>query len=76
MEENEYLTTEQAAEYLNVSKQFLEVARRKGRGPKFTKLVRLVRYPKHCLDEYASQNLRENTIKLAKKQRRFAVHDT
>ena len=39
-----YLTTSEAAEYLHLSKQFLEIARHRGDGPPYIKLARAVRY--------------------------------
>ena len=46
MQLTNYLTTKQAAAYLGVSRQFLEIARLKGHGPQFCKpgCSRLVRY--------------------------------
>ncbi len=38
-----YLTTAEAAEYLRLSKQFLEIARHRGDGPPYIKLARGVR---------------------------------
>ena len=39
-----YLTTAEAAEYLRLSKQFLEIARHRGDGPPYIQLARAVRY--------------------------------
>jgi hypothetical protein len=45
---SEFLTTKQAAEFLNLSRQFLEAARYRGdgSGPPYIKLQRAVRYRK------------------------------
>ena len=53
----EYLTTEQAAGYLGLSAEFLEVARYRGdgSGPPFIKLQRLVRYRRADLDAWMEQ---------------------
>jgi predicted DNA-binding transcriptional regulator AlpA len=49
-----YLTTPEAAEYLRLSKQFLEGARYRadGSGPPYIKLERAVRYRRSALDEW------------------------
>jgi hypothetical protein len=49
---SEFLTTKQAAEFLNLSRQFLEAARYRGdgSGPPYIKLQRAVRYRKSVLD--------------------------
>jgi excisionase family DNA binding protein len=51
---NEYLTTTEAAQYLKLSRQFLEVARHRGdgSGPSYIKLARAVRYRRSALDEW------------------------
>ncbi|MBT7942619.1 MAG: helix-turn-helix domain-containing protein [Alphaproteobacteria bacterium] len=50
----EYFHTDQAAEYLGMSRQFLEIARHRGdgSGPPFIKLTRAVRYKKSELDDW------------------------
>ncbi|MFK4727122.1 excisionase family DNA binding protein [Bradyrhizobium niftali] len=50
----EYFTTTEAARYLRLSVQFLEVARHRGdgRGPPFVKLSRSVRYRRSALDAW------------------------
>jgi predicted DNA-binding transcriptional regulator AlpA len=58
----EYLNTEQAAEYLQVSTQWLEIGRVKGYGPNFIKLGRLVRYKRTSIDEYLEKHQVDNTI--------------
>jgi hypothetical protein len=58
----EYLTTSQAATYLNVSRQWLEIGRHKGYGPPYVKLARMVRYSITDLDVYMRGNIRQNTI--------------
>jgi excisionase family DNA binding protein len=49
---HEYLTTEEASKYLNVSTQYLEIARHKGDGPPYIKLARAVRYKRTDLDSW------------------------
>ena len=51
----EYMTTPQAAAYLGLSTQFLEIARCRGGGPKYIKLAQAVRYSKSDLDEFKSK---------------------
>lgn len=58
----EIMDTKEAAEYLRVSTQHLEIARHKGSGPKYAKFSRLVRYRKADLDEYLAMRVRHNTI--------------
>ena len=52
----EYLTTLEAAAYLKLSRQYLEVARQRadGTGPDFIKLARAVRYRRSELDAWMS----------------------
>lgn len=45
----EILNTQQAAEFLGVSKQFLEIARCRGEGPAYSRIGRLIRYRKEVL---------------------------
>jgi predicted DNA-binding transcriptional regulator AlpA len=61
-----YLTTLQAADYLGVSHQFLEISRCKGGGPPFIKLARLVRYKKYDLDEWMDSHKQLNTTGILK----------
>ena len=51
----EHLTTEQAAEYLGVSKSWLAASRVRGDGPPFYKLGRTVRYIRATLDEWTRE---------------------
>ncbi len=62
MADKEYLTTPEAAEYLGVSTQWLEISRHRGTGPKFVKLSRMVRYSKESLNHYMQERTRTNTI--------------
>lgn len=48
----EYLSTEQVAAYLGMSRQWLEIGRHKGYGPPYIKLGRAVRYKRSALDEW------------------------
>jgi excisionase family DNA binding protein len=52
----EYLTTVEAAQYLKLSRQYLEIARHRGdgSGPPFIKLARAVRYRRSALDAWMS----------------------
>ena len=53
---SEYMTTQQAAAYLNLSRQYLEAARYRGdgSGPAYVKLERAVRYRRSVLDAWMS----------------------
>jgi excisionase family DNA binding protein len=57
----QYLTTPEAARYLNVSTQFLEIARYRGVGPPYCKIGRAVRYRRSRLDEWMISNERRPT---------------
>jgi len=61
-QKSEYLTTIQAAEYLNFSRQWLEIARHKGEGPSYIKMARMVRYAIRDLDKFMQSHRRNNTI--------------
>lgn len=65
MANKEYLTTPEAAEYLGVSTQWLEISRHRGTGPKFVKLSRMVRYSRDSLDLFMQERTRTNTIQNA-----------
>ncbi len=54
-----FLTTDQAARYVGLSRQALEKMRRQGRGPRFRKHGRYVRYHIADLDEWS--NARSHT---------------
>lgn len=56
--------TEDAAKYLGVSKQLLELLRVRGDGPRYVKLHRLVRYRRESLDEWLIQQERCHTSEL------------
>ena len=53
---SDYLNTREAAAYLNVSTQFLEIARSRGTGPPYCKVGRAVRYRRAGLDEWMITN--------------------
>jgi len=55
------LDTQGAANYLGVSRQFLEAARVSGNSPRWAKLSRLVRYRRSSLDEWLAENERSST---------------
>ena len=51
-----YLNDQQAAEFLNLSKQTLRNWRTQCRGPVYSKFGRAVRYDKMDLEEFANRN--------------------
>jgi hypothetical protein len=55
-----YLTTVEAAAYLKLSRQFLEIARHRGdgSGPDYIKLDRAVRYRRSALDAWMNSHNR------------------
>lgn len=59
-QQTEYLTTVEAAQYLKVSRQFLEGARHRGdgSGPDYIKLERAVRYRRSALDTFMEAHSR------------------
>jgi len=60
--QREILTTRDAALYMGVSHQWLEIGRVKGYGPKFIKFGRMVRYRRETIDDYLKAREVENTI--------------
>jgi excisionase family DNA binding protein len=54
-------TTKEAAAYLAVSHQLLELLRVKGGGPRYAKLGRLVRYRRAALDEWLAEKEQSHT---------------
>jgi excisionase family DNA binding protein len=56
--ESEYFTTKDAAQYLGVSHQYLELARHRGEGPPYYKLSRAIRYKRSDLDEWMNRHQR------------------
>ena len=56
-----YLTTSEAANYLRMSKQFLEITRHRGGGPPYIKLARAVRYYRPSLDQWMLERQRTHT---------------
>lgn len=58
----EYLTTKQAAAYLNFSAQHLEIMRHRGTGPHYIKMPQRVRYRRADLDAWM-ERYREETAK-------------
>nr|WP_146910654.1 helix-turn-helix domain-containing protein [Arenimonas daejeonensis] len=55
------MDTDEAAGYLRMSPQNLELLRLNGGGPMFAKLGRLVRYRRVSLDRWLADNERANT---------------
>jgi excisionase family DNA binding protein len=58
MDRKRTLDTREAAEYLNVSKSWLEHRRCDGTGPRYQKLGALVRYRPEDLDAYSERQAR------------------
>ena len=56
-----FLTTDQAARYVGLSRQALEKMRRQGRGPRFRKHGRYVRYHIADLDEWSNAHRKNAT---------------
>lgn len=54
-------TTEEAAQYLRLSRQTLELLRLQGGGPRYAKLGRSVRYRRTALDEWLAANEKNHT---------------
>lgn len=54
-------TTEEAAHYLRLSRQTLELLRLNGGGPRYAKLGRSVRYRRAALDEWLAANEQNHT---------------
>jgi predicted DNA-binding transcriptional regulator AlpA len=53
----EFLSTTQVAKFLNCSTEFVKVARKRGTGPKFTRLgPDLIRYPREALLQWIDAN--------------------
>ena len=53
------MNTEKAAEYLGVSKSWLDHKRLEGQGPLATRMGRKVMYRPQDLDQYIEQNLEQ-----------------
>jgi hypothetical protein len=58
------LTTRQAAIYLSLEPQTLEVWRGRGRGPSFVKIGSLVRYERQELQAFVERNRRRSTSEI------------
>ncbi len=56
-----YLNTKQAARYLGLSTQYLEIARHKGDGPPYLKMSKAVRYKRSDLDAWMEGFRRRHT---------------
>ena len=56
-----YFNTPTAANYLGLSRQYLEIKRHTGGGPPYVKLARAVRYRKSDLDGWMASQLRQHT---------------
>jgi predicted DNA-binding transcriptional regulator AlpA len=56
-----YFNTKQAAFYLGLSTQYLEIARHKGHGPQYIKLAKAVRYRVDDLDDWMADHIQHHT---------------
>ena len=64
-DQNTFLNSDQAAEYLGLKRPTLEAWRCRGNGPQFVKLGRLVKYRRADLDAFIEARLRSNTSEAA-----------
>jgi hypothetical protein len=62
---HQYYNTKQAANYLGLSTQYLEIARHKGGGPQYIKLAKAVRYRVDDLDTWMDKHTRQHTAELS-----------
>jgi predicted DNA-binding transcriptional regulator AlpA len=62
-----YVNTKQAAEYLGLSHQYLEIARHKGGGPQYIKLAKAVRYRVEDLDDWMGTHTQKHTADTSKR---------
>ena len=71
----EYLNTAQAARYIGMSEEYLEIARHRanGSGPPYVKLPRAVRYCRADLDSWMKSHRRETDQPPVKTARRRAT---
>lgn len=63
--EHGVFTTIEAAAYLRVSRQFLEIGRTRGGGPSFCKFSRAVRYRRVDLDAWLASTVVNSTAAAA-----------
>ena len=61
MDQPEYMTTPQAAAYLQLSPNTLSRWRWSGDGPRYRKLGRSVRYARTDLEEFAARGARDHS---------------
>ncbi len=57
------LSTEEAAQVLNVSPSFLAKARMRGNGPEFIEIGRAIRYSRLALSQFMAERTRKPTNK-------------
>ena len=57
----EVFTTDEAAQFLRLSRQTLELLRLQGGGPRYAKLGRSVRYRRAALDEWLESREQSHT---------------
>lgn len=62
-----YFNTKQAAAYLGLSHQYLEIARHKGGGPQYIKLAKAVRYRPADLDDWMERHAQKHTADTKKR---------
>jgi len=62
------LDTQQVADHCGISRRTLEFWRSYGKGPKFLKVGRLVRYAKQDVDAWLLTNLHSNTTDTTEQQ--------
>lgn len=60
----EYLNTKQAAAYMGLSRQRLEIWRCKGGGPEYVKLAQAVRYRRGTLDKFMADHTQRHTAEV------------
>lgn len=65
------LTQEQAAAYLGVNVRTLEHWRSIGKGPRFVKLGRAIRYTRAALDRFIAENQHQTSAEYTGKGRRI-----
>ncbi len=58
--QTDFLTARQAAEFLGLKKNTLDIWRLKGKGPNYTRLGKAVRYRMSDLEKFIADNTVEN----------------
>ncbi len=65
--ENVFMTEDETSSFLKMSKRTLQAWRVQGRGPKFIKVGRSIRYRLGDLERFMAENVRQSTILLNRK---------